>query len=149
MDDTDRRILRVLQDDSSLPVSEVANRVGLSGSACWKRINRMQEEGVIRRQVAILDPVALGYGLMVFISIETKAHSSEGINEFTDKIKEMPEILEIHRLAGDVDYLLKAVVPDMQSFDAFYKRLIDLAPLTKVTSRFAIETVKATTSLPV
>jgi len=149
MDDFDRKILRVLQEDSSLPVAEVANRIGLSASACWKRINRLQTDGIIDRQVAVLNAGKAGFGLTVFVSIEAKGHSNDAIAEFMAKLDETGEVQEVHRLAGDVDYFLKVVVADMPAFDAFYKRLIDMAPMTKVTSRFAIETVKSTTRLPV
>lgn len=149
MDDTDRRILRILQDDSSLSVSDVARRVGLSASPCWKRIKKLQKEGIIRRQTAILDAERLGFGLTVFVSIVTGEHSSTWLNDFAEQITAMPEVLEFHRMAGDVDYMLKIVVPDMRSFDAFYKRLTDITALTEVTSRFSMETIKETTALPV
>lgn len=149
MDDTDRKILRVLQEDSSLSVADIARQVNLSASPCWKRINRMQEEGIINRQVAVIDPQKVGFGITVFMSLQTDAHSSSGISDFSANVMEMPEVQECYRLAGDVDYQLKVVVENVQQFDAFYKRLVDLAPLTKVTSRFAIETIKSTTSLPI
>lgn len=149
MDDTDRRILRVLQEDSSLSVSDVARTVGLSASPCWKRIKRMQEAGIIRRQTAILDADHLGFGLTVFVNIKTGEHSSDWLDHFAERITAMPEVLEFHRMAGEVDYLLKVLVQDMASYDAFYKRLIDIAALTEVTSRFSMETIKETTALPI
>ncbi|SDF51936.1 MULTISPECIES: Lrp/AsnC family transcriptional regulator [Thalassobaculum] len=149
MDDTDRRILRILQADCSAPVSEVARQVGLSASPCWKRINRLQESGVIREQVAVLEPEALGYGLTVFMSISTGEHSGEWLRNFAEFVSAMPEVQEFHRMAGEIDYMLKVVVADMKAFDAFYKRLVDTTPLTEVTSRFSMETIKQTTALPV
>lgn len=149
MDDTDRRILRILQADCSVPVSEVARRVGLSASPCWKRINRLQERGIIREQVAVLEPEALGYGLTVFMAIRTGEHSGEWLRDFADFVRSMPEVQEFHRMAGEIDYLLKVVVADMKAFDGFYKRLVDTTPLAEVTSRFSMETIKQTTALPV
>ena len=149
MDDTDRRILRLLQKDSSLSASDVARKVGLSASPCWKRINRLQAEGIIRRQTAILDAERLGFGLTVFVSIKTGEHSSTWLQEFAETVSAMPEVLEFHRMAGEIDYLLKVLVSDMKAFDAFYKHLIETTGLTEVTSRFSMETIKETTALPI
>jgi len=149
MDDMDRRILRILQLDSSLSASDVARRVGLSASPCWKRINRMQSNGIIKRQTAVLDADRLGFGLTVFVSIKTGEHSSGWLKEFAVKITAMPEVMEFHRMAGEVDYMLKVVVRDMKMFDEFYKRLIDMTALSDVTSRFSMEVIKETTALPI
>jgi len=149
MDDMDRKILRLLQEDSSISVSDIARHVGLSASPCWKRINRMQAEGLIKRQVAVLDADKLGYGLTVFVSIKTGEHSGDWLKSFAEAVQNMPEVLEFHRMAGEVDYMLKVVVPDMKSFDLFYKKLVELTALSEVTSRFSMETIKETTALPV
>jgi Lrp/AsnC family transcriptional regulator len=149
MDDMDRKILRLLQEDSSISVSDIARQVGLSASPCWKRINRMQVDGLIKRQVAVLDADKLGYGLTVFVSIKTGEHSADWLQTFANTVQAMPEVLEFHRMAGEVDYLLKVVVPDMKSFDQFYKKLVELTALSEVTSRFSLETIKETTALPV
>ena len=149
MDEMDRRILRILQEDCSLPVSDVARQVGLSNSPCWKRINRMQNDGIIRRQTAVLDAGRLGFGLTVFVSIKTGEHSSEWLEAFSNDITAMPEVMEVHRMAGEVDYMLKVVVRDMESFDEFYKRLIGISALSDVTSRFSMEKLKETTTLPI
>lgn len=149
MDDTDRRILRVLQEDNSLSVSDVARRVGLSASPCWKRINKLRAEGVIRREVAVLDPDRLGFGLTVFMVVRTGEHSGDWLRRFAEFVAAMPEVQEFHRMAGEVDYLIKVVVPDMRRFDAFYKRLVETMPLAEVTSRFSMETIKQTTALPI
>jgi Lrp/AsnC family transcriptional regulator len=149
MDEMDRRILRILQEDCSLPVSDVARQVGLSNSPCWKRINRMQKDGIIKRQTAVLDAASLGFGLTVFVSIKTGEHSSEWLQAFSDNITAMPEVMEIYRMAGDVDYMLKVVVRDMEAFDEFYKRLIGVMALSDVTSRFSMEKIKETTALPI
>ncbi|WP_420405196.1 Lrp/AsnC family transcriptional regulator [Nisaea sp.] len=145
----DRKILRLLQQDSSISVSDIARQVGLSASPCWKRINRMQVDGLIKRQVAVLDAEKLGYGLTVFVSIKTGEHSADWLQTFAKTVEAMPEVLEFHRMAGEVDYLLKVVVPDMKSFDLFYKNLVELTALSEVTSRFSMETIKETTTLPV
>lgn len=149
MDDMDRRILKILQLDCSLAASDVARRVGLSASPCWKRINRLQSEGIIKRRTAVLDAERLGFGLTVFVSIKTGEHSSGWLKDFADKITAMPEVMEFHRMAGEVDYMLKVVVRDMKVFDEFYKRLIDMTALSDVTSRFSMEIIKETTALPI
>ena len=149
MDDIDRKILDLLQRDATLSIAEIGERVGLSQTPCWKRIQRLEADGVIARRVALLSPEKLGLGLTVFVSIETGDHSKEWLARFAAAMAEQPEVVEVYRMAGDVDYLLRVVVPDMQSYDDFYTRLIALAPLKDVTSRFAMERVKSTTALPV
>ncbi|MEI8146893.1 MAG: Lrp/AsnC family transcriptional regulator [Alphaproteobacteria bacterium] len=148
MDDTDRRILAVLQQDASLSIAEVAKRAGLSTTPCWKRIQRLETDGVVVRRVALLDPKKLGLGLTVFVSVETADHSEGWIERFGALVSDMPEVMEFYRMAGDVDYMLRVVVADMEAYDAFYKRLIAQAPLKNVTSRFAMERIKQTTALP-
>lgn len=149
MDATDRKILAILQDDASLSVADVAARVNLSQTPCWRRIQRLTDSGVITKRVALVDPDALGLGLTVFVEIETGDHSKEWLGKFAAAIKEMPEVMEIYRMAGDVDYMLRITVPNMAAVDTFYQRLISLVPLKNVTSRFAMERVKYTTAYPV
>lgn len=149
MDEMDRRILRILQADSSVSASDVGREVGLSASPCWKRIKRMQDDGIIKHQTAVLDAGRLGFGLTVFVSIKTGEHSTEWLEEFSSTITAMPEVLEFHRMAGEVDYMLKVVVRDMAAFDEFYKHLIDITALSEVTSRFSMERIKETTALPI
>ena len=149
MDVTDRQIIRLLQEDASLSVAEIGKRVGLSSTPCWKRIRRLEEEGVITRRVAVVDPDKLGLGVTVFVSIETGDHSDEWLMRFAATVRAMPEVMEFYRMAGDVDYMLRVVTADIRSYDAFYKRLIAVAPLKNVTSRFAMERIKSTTVLPV
>lgn len=149
MDAIDRKILDQLQRDATLSIAEIAERVGLSQTPCWKRIQRLEAQGVIERRVALLNPEKLSLGLTVFAQIETGDHSGEWLSRFAGLVSEMPEVLECYRMAGDVDYMLRVVVPDMQAYDAFYKRLIGAVPLKNVTSRFAMERVKATTILPI
>lgn len=148
MDVTDHKILAILQEDASLSVAEIASRVNLSQTPCWRRIQRLEEQGVIERRVAILNPDAIGVGLSVFVEIETGDHSAEWLGRFADAVSEMPEVMEIYRMAGDVDYLLRIAISDMAAYDAFYRRLIELVPLKNVTSRFAMERVKFTTAFP-
>lgn len=148
MDATDLKILAILQEDSSLPVGEIANRVGLSQTPCWRRIQKLEATGVIRKRVVLLDPQAIGVGLTVFVEIETGDHSKEWLERFASAVMTMPEVMEVHRMAGDVDYLLRIAVADMAAFDLFYKRLIALLPMKNVTSRFAMELVKSTTAYP-
>jgi Lrp/AsnC family transcriptional regulator len=149
MDAIDRKILNVLQQDASLSVAEIGQRVGLSSTPCWKRIQRLEAEGVILRRVALVDQDKIGVGINVFVSIETGDHSQDWLERFAQTVSAMPEVLEFFRMAGDVDYLLRVVVPDMAGYDAFYKRLIASIPLKNVTSRFAMEKIKSTTSLPI
>jgi Lrp/AsnC family transcriptional regulator len=148
MDRTDLKILAILQEDASLPVAEIANRVNLSQTPCWRRIQKLEAQGVIQRRVAILDPVAIGLGLSVFVEIETGDHSAQWLTGFAEAVRDMPEVMEIYRMAGDVDYLLRVAVGSMAEFDDFYRRLIAEVPLKNVTSRFAMERVKSTTAYP-
>ena len=149
MDAIDRKILAVLQKDASLSVAEIGNRVGLSSTPCWKRIQRLEAEGVIQRRVAVVDQDKLGLGVTVFVSIETGDHSEDWLKRFADVVSALPEVMEFYRMAGDIDYMLRVVVADMATYDAFYKRLIAAVPLKNVTSRFAMEKIKSTTSLPI
>ena len=148
MDNTDLRILAILQDDASLSVAEVATRVNLSQTPCWRRIQRLEEQGLIEKRVALLNPESIGLGLSVFVEIETGDHSSEWIGRFAEAVAGMPEVMEVYRMAGDVDYLLRIAVGDMSAYDSFYKKLIAMVPLKNVTSRFAMERVKTTTAYP-
>lgn len=148
MDATDLKILAIIQEDCSLPINEVAARVNLSQTPCWRRIQRLESQGVIRRRVALLDPAAVGAGISVFVSVETGDHSAEWLQRFADLVADMPQVMEVYRMAGDVDYLLRVAVGDMAQFDDFYRRLIALIPLKNVTSRFAMESVKSTTAYP-
>lgn len=149
MDATDLKILAILQEDASLPVAEVASRVNLSQTPCWRRIQRMEEAGVIRRRVALVDPDAIGLGLTVFVEVETGDHSDAWLARFADAVLDMPQVMEVYRMAGDVDYLLRIAVASMADYDTFYRNLIAGVPLKNVTSRFAMERVKYTTAYPV
>src|SRR4051812_2580623 len=146
MDSIDYKILRSLQEDASISIAELADRVGLSQTPCWKRIQRLEANGVIAKRVALISPEKVGLGLTVFVSIETSDHSGEWLERFAEFVSAMPEVMEFYRMAGDVDYMLRVVVSDMAAFDMFYKRLIGAIPLKNVTSRFAMQRVKSTTA---
>ena len=149
MDAIDKKILVVLQEDASLSVADIGQRVGLSSTPCWKRIQKLEAEGVIQKRVALVDPDKIGLSITVFVSIETSDHSQAWLDRFAALVSAMPEVMEFHRMAGDVDYMLRVVVADMQSYDAFYKRLIAAVTLKNVTSRFAMEKIKSMTVLPI
>lgn len=149
MDAIDRKLLTLLQADASLSLAELSDKVGLSQTPCWKRINKLEAAGVIQRRVAIVDPDKIGMGLTVFVSVETGDHSGPWLEKFAQIVSAMPEVLGLFRMAGDVDYLLHVVVQDMAAYDLFYKRLINTVALKNVTSRFAMERIKSTTALMV
>jgi Lrp/AsnC family transcriptional regulator len=148
MDEIDRKLLHILQEDATLPVADMADRVGLSATPCWRRIQKLEQSGVIQRRVALLDPDRVGAALTVFVAIEAGEHSPDWLARFSAGVSAMPEVMEVYRMAGDIDYLLRVVVFDMTAFDLFYKRLIAVAPLKNVTSRFAMERIRTTTALP-
>jgi Lrp/AsnC family transcriptional regulator len=149
MDAIDRKILSVLQQDASLSVAEIGSRVGLSSTPCWKRIQKLEAEGVIQRRVAVVDPEKIGLGVSVFVAIETGDHSEDWLKRFAEVVEAMPEVMEFYRMAGDVDYMLRVVCASIQDYDVFYKKLISAIPLKNVTSRFAMERIKQTTALPI
>ena len=148
MDDLDFTLLQILQEDATLKVAEIAEQVGLSPTPCWRRIQKLEEEGVIRKRVALLDPVKLQVGVTVFIAVRTNQHNAAWVKKFSAIVMSIPEIVEFYRMSGDVDYLLRAVVPDIAGYDAVYKRLIEKIELGDVSSSFAMEQIKFTTALP-
>jgi Lrp/AsnC family transcriptional regulator len=148
MDEIDRKLLTILQQDASLSVAEMADRVGLSPTPCWKRIQKMEAAGVITGRVALVDPVQVGMGLTVFVAIEAGDHSPEWLAAFAGAVSTMPSVMEVYRMAGEVDYMLRVVVADMAAFDQFYRQLIVTVKLKNVTSRFAMERIKSTTAYP-
>ena len=149
LDAIDKRILAIVQVDASLAIGEIANRVGLSQTPCWKRLQRLEQTGFIKRRIALLDQAKLGLGVTVFVSIEVGEHSAAMQEKFAADVVAMKEVMDIYRMAGDVDYILRVVVTDTAAFDAFYKKLCGLAPLKSVKSRFALESLKAETALPI
>ena len=148
MDRTDRMILSILQEDATIPVAEIGRKVGLSTTPCWRRIQKMEEDGVIRRRVAILDPEKVNANVTVFVSVVTNQHNEDWLVRFARIISEFPEIVEFHRMSGNVDYLLKVVVPDITAYDEFYKKLVAKIDITDVSSAFAMERIKETSALP-
>ena len=148
LDLIDRRILGLLQDDATMPIAEIAERVGLSQTPCWKRMKRLQEMGAITKRVALVDRNSVDLQLVVFVSVSTSRHDDEWLTGFANAASALPEVVEFYRLSGEVDYLLKVIVKDIDAYDRFYKRLIKTAPLTKVSSSFAMEQIKFTTALP-
>lgn len=149
IDDTDRRILAILQQDAGLSLDEIGSRVALSRNAVWRRIRVMEEAGVIRARVALLDPAALGLGLTVFITLRTSDHSPDWLDRFARATRDLPEILGVYRMTGDLDYLIRARVADVAAYDALYQRLIRRVPLSDVSASFVMEEIKDTTALPV
>ncbi len=149
MDAIDRKILTALQEDCTISLAELSNRVGLSQTPCWKRVQKLEATGVITKRVALVAPEKIGLGMTVFVQVVTGDHSAPWLQNFARTITAMPEVMELYRMAGDVDYMLRVVVADMAEYDAFYKRLIEAIPLKNVTSRFAMERVKSTTAFKV
>jgi Lrp/AsnC family transcriptional regulator len=148
MDRLDRKILRLLQEDSTLAIADIGKKVGLSTTPCWRRIQKLEEDGVIKRRVAVLDPEKVNARVNVFVSIRTSAHSHEWLKRFSEVVTDFPEVVEFYRMSGEVDYLLRVVVPDIAAYDAFYKKLIGKIDIRDVSSAFAMEQIKYTTELP-
>jgi Lrp/AsnC family transcriptional regulator len=149
LDLIDRRILQLLQGDATLSLANIAHAVGLTQTPCWKRIRRLEQDGVLTRRVALVDPIKVGLPLTTFVAVETGDHSAPWLERFAAILAKMPEVMDVWRMAGDVDYLLRVVVTDMAAYDAFYRRLIAAIPLKNVSSRFAMEHLKAETVLPI
>jgi Lrp/AsnC family transcriptional regulator len=149
LDLIDRKIAAELMQDATLPVARIADRVGLSQTPCWKRIQKLETTGVLTSRVALADPAKLGFGLSVFVEIEAQDHSVEWRDAFIAATGKIAEIMEVHRMAGEMDYLLRVAVPDMAAFDEVYKRLTAAVPIKNVTSHFAMERIKFTTAYPV
>ena len=148
IDRLDRKILQILQEDATVPVAEIGRRVGLSTTPCWRRIQKLEEDGVILRRVAILDPRKVNAKVTVFVSITTSQHNEEWLKRFAEVIRDFPEVVEFYRMSGQVDYLLRVVVPDIEAYDIFYKRLISKIDIADVSSAFAMEQIKFATTLP-
>ena len=148
LDRLDLRILDCLQNDASFSTAEIADRVGLSTTPCWRRIQNLEKAGVLKGRVALLDREQLDLGVDVFVSLRVSRHSEEWLSEFTRAIDGFPEVVEFYRMSGDVDYLMRVVVADIKAYDAFYKRLIRHADIADVSSSFAMERIKYTTALP-
>lgn len=148
LDRTDVAILDLLQSNASASLQEISEQVNLSATPCWRRIQRLEREGYIRQRVALLDPGKLNVGVTVFVSVRTSQHNADWFRRFTAVVTAIPQIVEFYRMSGDVDYLLRVVVPDIQGYDAVYQRLIREIELSDVSSSFAMEQIKYTTALP-
>ena len=148
IDSKDKRILDILQHHVDRPVADIAEQVSLSVNACWRRIQKLQEE-FISAKVALLVPEKLGLGLTTFVSIKTSQHNDKWLKQFSNGVSKIPEVVEFYRLSGDIDYLLKVVVADVNDYDRVYKKIISAAPLSDVSSSFAMERIKSTTALPI
>ena len=148
LDRMDRKILEILQRDCTLPVAEIGKQIGLSTTPCWRRIQKLEELGIIQRRVALLDSKKVNVGVTVFVSITTSHHTQDWLDRFHETLNDFPEVVEFYRMSGQVDYLLRVVVPDIERYDAFYKRLISRIELSDVSSAFAMEQIKFTTALP-
>jgi Lrp/AsnC family transcriptional regulator len=148
MDPNDRRILSLLQEDGSLSVQDIARRLDLAPTSCWRRVKALEDSGVLRKRVALVDAEAVGLGLVAYVFVRTNQHEPSWLKRFAEAVSTMPEILETHRLSGETDYLIKAVVADMKGYDTFYKRLISAVPLYDVSTSFSMECIKETTALP-
>ena len=148
MDETDKKILKLLQEDSAQPVADIARKIGLSVTPCWRRIQKLEEAGIIRKRVALLDGPKIGLGMSVFVAIKTDQHNADWLTDFAARISAFDEVVEFYRMSGEVDYMLRVVVPNMAAYDAFYKRLISEVSLIDVSSSFAMEEIKCTSALP-
>ena len=148
MDTTDRKLLGILLHDAALSLDELSARMALSRNACWRRIKRLEDEGVIKARVTLLDASRINVGLTAFIALRTTEHSAKWLDQFSKAVRDLPEIVGVYRMTGDVDYLLQAVIPDVAAYDRLYKRLIGKITLADVSSSFVMEEIKSTTVLP-
>ncbi len=148
MDSINRKILEILQEDATLPLAQIAERVGLSTTPCWRRIQNLEKAWVVGRRVALLDRKKVNVGVTVFVRLKTSQHDESWLAGFGAAVAQIEEVVEFYRMSGDIDYLLKIVVPDIPAYDAVYKRLIEAAELAEVSSSFVMEEIKSTTAVP-
>ncbi|MEH3038088.1 MAG: Lrp/AsnC family transcriptional regulator [Sphingomonas adhaesiva] len=148
LDAIDRRILAILQEDATVAIADIGERAGVSQTACWKRIKRLERDGVIARRVAVLDRDRLGLGVTVIVGVRTAHHSDDWLQTFAEGVSRIPEVVEFYRMSGDIDYLLKIVARDIADYDRIYRKLTKVAPLHDVSSSFAMQEIKSTTALP-
>ena len=148
MDQIDRMILEILQEDCTLPIADIAEKVGLSTTPCWRRIQKMEEDRIIERRVAVVNPQAINASVTVFVSIKTNQHNEEWLIHFADIVSQYPEVVGFYRMSGQVDYMLHVVVSDIAAYDDFYKRMVSDSHISDVSSAFAMERIKDTTALP-
>ena len=148
LNDIDKKILSVLQENADLPISELSKKVNLSATPCWARINKLYKQGFITKKVAVVDRLKLNLNVVAFVQVKTSNHNMEWARKFVKAISDMPEVIEFYRLSGSIDYLLKVLVPSIEKYDEFYKKLTDKVDLTDVSSSFSMEEIKQTSSLP-
>lgn len=149
MDRIDKKLLGLLQEDADRPLAELAEAVNLTPTPCWKRIQKLQQQGVIRKKVVLCDPVKLNLGLTAFVAVRTTQHNEQWLRKFAAAVQSIPEIVEAYRMSGEIDYMLRIVVPDIQGYDTVYRKLIRAVELFDVSSSFAMERIKYSTALPV
>ncbi|MEZ8195643.1 Lrp/AsnC family transcriptional regulator [Vibrio cortegadensis] len=150
LDNVDKKMLSMLQVDSTLSLNDLAEAVNLTTTPCWKRLKRLEDKGIIEKRVALLNPEKLGLSFTAFVMVKTSNHSHEWYSQFVDTVTLFPEVMEFYRMAGEYDYMLKVLVRDMKCFDEFYKRLVNSVDgISNVTSTFAMEPLKYTTALPI
>lgn len=148
LDDIDRRLLTELQVDASTSLEKLGERIGLSRNACWNRVKRLEDAGILKGRVALVDPDSINLGLCVFIAVRTNEHDPDWLETFAQAMKSFPEVLGVYRTSGDLDYLIRARIPDMAAYDALYQRLIRKVRLADVSASFVMEEIKETTALP-
>ncbi|MBX2806282.1 MAG: Lrp/AsnC family transcriptional regulator [Hyphomicrobiales bacterium] len=148
LDAVDLKILDILQRDCTISVADIGKRVGLSTTPCWRRIQKLEQEGVIEGRVALLNAKKIHAGVTVFVAITASEHTTDWLERFHEVLRDFPEVVEAYRMSGQVDYLLRVAVPDIESYDRFYKQLISSIPLTDVSSSFAMEQIKNSSALP-
>lgn len=149
LDSLDRKILHTLQKDAALSMDALSDAVGLSRNACWRRVRQMEEDGIIKGRVALVDPAAVGLPLSVFVLIKTNAHDPGWLGKFERAVKALPEIVGAHRMSGELDYVLRVRVADVAGYDRFYQRLISQVPIAEISASFVMDDIKDTTALPV
>lgn len=148
IDNYDTHILKLLQEDATLSIAEISEKIGLSQNACWRRLKILEEGDYILKRVALLNYKKLGCGVTVYVTIRTNQHTDEWLEKFASGIEAIPEVVEFHRMSGDVDYFLKIRVQDIDDYDRIYKKMIKCAPMADVSSFFAMERIKETTEIP-
>ena len=148
LDQVDKKILKLLQGDATLQLAEIASSVGLSATPCWRRIQKLEQGGIIRKRVALLNENLLNAGVTVFMSIQTSDHDPEWLQKFSTALIDLPEVMEVYRLSGATDYLLRVAVPSVEHYDNFYKKISVMIPNSNISSSFAMECIKSTTALP-
>jgi Lrp/AsnC family transcriptional regulator len=148
IDDVDRKLLDILQTDASCSLDEISQKTAMSVNTAWRRIRRLEDIGVITKRVALIDPQSVGLGMTVFVAIKTADHSDKWLEDFAKAVATIPEVVEFYRMSGETDYLLKLLVESIADYDRVYKKLIRSAKISDVSSSFAMETIKYTTSVP-